>query len=215
MQVGDLKARLAASSEQVLTAMYHMARADMEMTTYGDLYPGCSDIDLENAEQRIGRRLHPLHRLLLRQSNGGMIPYVSSVRSLAAAIAPDSSVHQARDGAEVTSEPGLHGFTTRPSSRPKERLAIGESLRDTYSAEEYASYGLESFIVVAIEFDGLVFGYVQGDPARIDVAGPDIVRAVAAPDFERFILNQHLSVQYATTNFVETVRAWLGHSESG
>jgi len=70
----ELVQQVGAPLEDVATALYRLIRHDASWDRFAILNPGCSEQELDAAEGRIGHRLHPLHRRLLRLSNGGTLP---------------------------------------------------------------------------------------------------------------------------------------------
>src|SRR5260221_5394024 len=84
--IGYLVDQLGAPIEQVLTVLFHMVRADPTLDRWAIVNPGCSAEEIAEAERRIGRPLHPLHRHLLRLSNGGTLPMTNETLALRAAV---------------------------------------------------------------------------------------------------------------------------------
>jgi hypothetical protein len=113
----DLTRQVGAPLEDVVTALYRLIRHDASLDRIAILNPGCSEQELDEAEVRIGHRLHPLHRSLLRLSNGGTLPFSGRVSILAAAVPREQSwriVGPFLTPEEQATQPVLVGRMLRP-----------------------------------------------------------------------------------------------------
>src|SRR5260221_2276174 len=86
----QLAKAVRAPLNTTLRCIYVLAAQERWVDRWAIINPGCTVQEIDSAEQRVGMRFHQLHRLLLTLSNGGSIPFVTSVSLFAAAIARET-----------------------------------------------------------------------------------------------------------------------------
>lgn len=205
----DLTRQVGAPLTDVVTALYRLIRHDASLDRFAILKPGCSEQELDVAEVRIGHRLHPLHRSLLRLSNGGTLPFSAGPASIFAAAVPREQawriVGPFLTPEEQASQPVLVGRMLRPVAP----WILGQYPPDL-DLEDMGP-ALEGLIVFADGFGDQCWGYVLGEPDRI--AGywevPGGSRYSEATDFADFLRRQTLYKWLDTSEFVQVVRSTL------
>jgi hypothetical protein len=206
--VEDLVQQVGAPLEQVLTALYHLIRHDTSLDRFASLNPGCSEEELDAAEVRIRHRLHPLHRRLLQLSNGGSFPFSGSVSTLAAAV-PREQEWRIVGPFLTPDEQATQLVLVDRMLHPVVPLLLGQDPPDLDRAD--MGPALDGFIIFADGFGDEGWGYVRGEPDRIDcyvqVRGGG--RYPAATDFATFLRQQTLYQRVHTPAFVQLVRSAL------
>jgi hypothetical protein len=212
--VGDFAIRAGMTVAQVVQAFYWMAQAESPADRWAVLNPGCSEDELNAAEVRIQHRLHPLHRLILRLSNGGTIPFVS-LSLVGAAVSRESEREWRIAGLYLSPEE----LEVRPAmsirqQRPIPALLLGRSLREKYGDAVADKFGLDTLVPFALSGGEEWFCYTRADPAQIHkftsfdgTAGAHDIRWRTFADFLQEQLVYH---GYTTADFVaRTQSAWL------
>jgi len=204
----ELVQQVGAPLEDVATALYRLIRHDASWDRFAILNPGCSDAELDAAEGRIGHWLHPLHRRLLRLSNGGTLPCSGPVSILAAAVPREPAWRIAGPfltPEEQAAQPVLVGRMLRPVAP----WILGQSPPGLDRAD--MGPDLEVLIVFADGFGDQCWGYVRGEPDRIDGYWevPGGGRYPEAADFAEFLRRQTLYTWLDTPAFVQSVRSAL------
>ena len=203
----DLVHQVGAPLEDVVTALYRLIRHDASFDRFAILNPGCSEAELDAAEVRIGHRLHPVHRSLLRLSNGGTLPFSGSV-TLAAAV-PREQAWRIVGPFLTHDEQAAQLVLVGRMLRPVAPLILGQYPSDLDS--EDMGPDLEGLIVFADGIGDQCWGYVRGEPDRIDcyLEVPGGGRYPEAADFADFLRHQTLYTGLHTPEFVQVVRSAL------
>jgi hypothetical protein len=202
--VDDVANQLGVSLEALLAALYQLVRTDPSLDRFAIVNAGCSADELVAAEQRIGLTLPPLHRFLLRLSNGGTLPFINSLSLFAAAVPRESEwriVGPFLSPEEVTAiKMQSYRFT-----HPIRPLLLGEGEANL----EAHTPNNEDLIIFAAGFGGQEWGYQRGASEQIMCWMPWAGRAVEANSFEQFLREQTLTDRCATPAFLERVHATL------
>jgi len=205
----DLTRQVGAPLKEVVTALYRLIRHDASLDRIAILNPGCSEQELDVAEVRIGHRLHPLHRTLLRLSNGGTLPFSAGPVSILAAAVPREQAWR------------IVGPFLTPDEQATQLVLVGRMLGPVAPwilgqyppglDREDMGPGLEGLIAFADGFGDHCWGYVHGEPDRIDGYWelPGGGRYLEAADFADFLRRQNLYQELDTPEFVQVVRSAL------
>lgn len=207
----DLARRAAAPLEDVLTGLYNLVRQDVSLDRFAIINPGCSEHDLDAAEARIGHGLHPLHRLILRLSNGGTLPFVASVSTIAAAV-PREQEWRIGGPFLTPEEQAAQQVLVVRMLHPVTPWILGQFPPGLDSKD--LSPSLTNLIVFADGFGDQCWGYVKEEPEQIDcyLQVPGGGRYSEASSFEEFLRNQTLYRRLRTPEFVQLVRADIAGS---
>jgi len=194
----------------VLPALYRLQREGELRERWAIVNPGCRPEDLAAAEARLSHPLAPLHRALLGLSNGGTLPYANSISWLAAAVAREREWRIA--GPFVAPDEDVRVITAR-QEQPIAPWVLGEPLETVFAGDDVTTIPLDDFIPFSGGFGGQVWGYVRGEPERIDMVLPPFGRSIEARSFEDFLLWQPLYDECEETRFHDALHAALGHVE--
>lgn len=205
--IAKLVRDVGASLGEVLRGLYRMQKEGILSERWAIVNPACSPDDIAGAEARIDQPLAPLHRELLLLSNGGTLPFVTGIGWLASAIARE---HEWRiSGPFVESGEPTHIINVR-QQRPIAPIVLGASLEQVFAGKNAHELPLDNFIPFAGGYGGEVWGYVHGEPGRIDIVVPPSGRGIEAYSFEAFLLWQTLYDECAEMDFREALSAVLG-----
>lgn len=169
----------------VLRAIYRLQREVDFGERWAIVNPGCTLEDLAAAEGRLDQPLAPLHRELLLLSNGGTLPYCNHISWLAAAVERETEWRIA--GPFVGPGESTHIINVR-QQRPIAPWHLGEPLDRLFAGEDVGTIPLDDFVPFGGGFGGEVWGYVRGEPGRIDEVFPPFGRSITAHSFEEFLL---------------------------
>jgi hypothetical protein len=201
LTLAQLAKAVRAPLNTTLRCLYDLAAQERWVDRWAIINPGCTVQEIDSAEQRVGVRFHQLHRLLLTLSNGGSIPFVTSVSLFAAAIARETEWRVV--GPFLTAaERGAGLFITARQVQAIYPKIIGYPVDYPSESAQRSSSGRDDDLVfIASGFGGEEWGYVRGRTHQVGCVVHDRGRLNVSLPFENWLGGQRLLERCSTPEF--------------
>jgi hypothetical protein len=201
---------MEAPIDAVLTALYRLVRTEPELERWAIVNAGCSVADIVVAEERIGHALAPIHRHLLLLSNGGTLPFMPSISWLAAAALREREWRIVGPFVRPDETTPVINIRQRQPISPR---VLGDPADNVFAGDDLLGIVTDDFVPFGGGFGGEVWGYVRGEPNRIDCILPPLFRHREAENFVEFLLWQELYDGCGSPRFHQRLRAALTSDE--
>lgn len=184
MLFGEFVDRLDEPIEAVLDAYCTVQMRHPRPDHY--LNPGCSEADLQATEQRLHHSLHPLHRVILRHSNGGDLPNIGGEIMWWAAAVPREDMW--RPVGPLPPEESLPFALRDEQPRPVPAWVM-EWRTEKWDPREAARVGADETLFLPFAAgpeSSARIGYVHGGSEIAEVRHGEPL-AVSASSFEQYL----------------------------